>query len=268
MTIEDTEAGFETAPYRATRAPAGDPLWPALAATFGSAATDLRKTLTANGNYAARPLAVIKRIVVHHSSGASNIAWASLARYHVESRKWPGIAYHLGIRQNGDIAYLGDIATHRWHAGPANSDSIGVCFAGTFTTAAPSDASIDALNRLQLVIESVLGRQLTRVGHRDVMQTACPGDALYRAAIANRPVRDPLRLALYAAGSARDLTLGNGDAALYKAIVAAGYLPVSPEFTVTVDDQPYTAQVARLFGQPGRIYYCPTGQWDRVTYVE
>jgi N-acetylmuramoyl-L-alanine amidase len=240
--------------------PAEDSAWEAVKAQ----ATDLRGKLKTNGSYAKRSLTAIKRIVVHHSTGQPSVTWEGIARYHVDHNKWPGIGYHFGIRQDGSVAYLGDASDVRWHAGDANGDSIGVCFAGTFTTTEPSPASVAAFGQLRTALERALGRKLQIVGHRDVGETVCPGDRLYEAVIAGEQ-REAVRQAMLATGQKHDLTLLNPVAALYRAIVAAGLLPVSEEFRVTAGNVEYVAQVGRAPGGPASVFYCPVGLWDRVS---
>ena len=137
---------------------------------------DLRPLL--NGSYAIRPLAQIERIIVHHTVGSQAAQWEAIAVDH-ERRGWPGIGYHIGIDGAGNVAYLGDINTHRYHAGDANANSIGVALAGNFDVEYPSAEALWALGAVTGALWRHLGRDIPTVGHCDVGATACPGRNLY-----------------------------------------------------------------------------------------
>ena len=169
----------------------GDPVWTAIKAEFGPQTVDVRRVLLSRGSYAKRSEDNIRRIVVHHTAAPSSVTWAAVARYHVETRGWPGIAYHLGITPDGGLSYLGSLDTVRYHAGDANADSIGVCFAGNFETDVPTAAALATFARLRAVLDAYLGRGLFVVGHRDVAQTACPGRNLYAALFEAQPLPLP-----------------------------------------------------------------------------
>jgi len=160
--------------------------WTALGNAFGSQAMDLRGRLLTDGDYVRRSADSIRRIVVHHTAVDASRSWTAVAAYHVNGNNWPGIGYHLGIARDGALSYLGDIGTVRYHAGRANADSIGVCFAGNYMVDEPTAAMLATYARLVSVIEAHLGRQVTVVGHRDVGATVCPGDRLYAALFAPR----------------------------------------------------------------------------------
>jgi len=160
--------------------------WAVLEDAFGSQALDLSDRLLTDGDYLRRSADSIRRIVVHHTAVDASRTWAAVAAYHVNGNDWPGIGYHLGIARDGALSYLGDIETVRYHAGRANADSIGVCFAGNYMEDEPTAAMLATYARLVSVIEAHLGHAVTVVGHRDVGATACPGDRLYAALFATR----------------------------------------------------------------------------------
>ena len=87
------------------------------------------------------------------------------------------MGYHFLIHPNGVIERGRPEYAIGSHAGSgANGDSIGVCFAGNFMTAPPTQEAIQAYLELHRYLESKYG-QLAVNGHREVMATACPGDA-------------------------------------------------------------------------------------------
>jgi len=175
--------------WSVTPPPAAQPaqdFWDAFKAVFGPQCVDVRSRLATNGSYQNRAPGSIKRVIVHHTAAAATTTWSTVARYHVNTKAWPGIAYHLGITPDGGLSYLGGIETIRYHAGDANGDSIGICFAGNYMEDEPTTAELATFAKLLSVIEAYLGRPITVAGHRDVGQTACPGDNLYAALFAPR----------------------------------------------------------------------------------
>ena len=136
---------------------------------------DLRGQLPANGEYPTRPLSLIKRIIVHHTGGAKRDFTAQeIAAYHVNNNGWPGAAYHALVHWDGSIDYLQDLTRVTWHAGAANSDSIGICLAGDWTNDIPPDVMLDATRDLVANLQMALGQWYTVEGHQDVMDTTCP----------------------------------------------------------------------------------------------
>jgi hypothetical protein len=242
-----------------------DPFWTALKAAFGGQVVDVRGVLKVNGSYAKRSEASIERIIVHHTAAASSVTWAAVARYHVDSRGWPGIAYHLGITPDGGLSYLGSIDTVRYHAGTANSDSIGICFAGNFETDQPTPAALATFSKLRGVLADYLGRELSVVGHRDVSETACPGKHLYDALFG---VAAPsLEGLILAEGAKHDMVTTQAQFALCAALLEDGLLPVSDEYEVTHAGVVYVGRVARGPDGQAWAYYCRKGQWDQVMAV-
>nr|AXG64252.1 peptidoglycan recognition protein 2 [Oplegnathus fasciatus] len=106
----------------------------------------------------------------------------SMQRFHQEDRGWDDIGYSFVAGSDGYI-YEG----RGWHWRGAhtlghNSIGYGVSFIGDYTTSLPSQHSM-GLVRDQLASCAVGGGRLvanfTVQGHRQVVNTSCPGDALY-----------------------------------------------------------------------------------------
>lgn len=143
-----------------------------LRAEFKTQFKDLRRVLFQHPTkrYETREVSNISRVILHHTTGnPSALSWESIARFHVVSRGWPGIAYHIGISPDGVVSYLGDIETIRYHAGEANADSLAVCCLGDYENSEPSEAMLDALERLLALLDYPV------LGHSDVNDTVCPG---------------------------------------------------------------------------------------------
>lgn len=114
-----------------------------------------------------------KRIIVHHSAGG-DVSAATIHGWHL-NQKWMGIGYQFVIRADGTV----ERGRAEWsigsHSGPgANGDSIGICLTGNFETGRPTEAQIASLAELVRYLRSKYG-DLSVIGHKDVMATACPG---------------------------------------------------------------------------------------------
>ncbi|XP_070703681.1 peptidoglycan recognition protein 6 [Pempheris klunzingeri] len=106
----------------------------------------------------------------------------SMQRFHQHDRGWDDIGYSFVAGSDGYI-YEG----RSWHRQGAhtlghNSIGYGVSFIGSYSTTLPSQHSM-RLVRDQLASCAVGGGRLTAnftlQGHRQVVNTSCPGDALY-----------------------------------------------------------------------------------------
>lgn len=94
---------------------------------------------------------------------------------------WADIGYNFCVGNDGN-AYEG----RGWgfqgaHAPPYNNQSVGICFLGTFTSAMPSAAAINAARALVLCGVSLghLRPAYWVMGHRQASATECPGTVLF-----------------------------------------------------------------------------------------
>lgn len=128
---------------------------------------------------------------IHHTSTPSqpcltfeqcSADMRSMQRFHQEDRGWDDIGYSFVAGSDGNI-YQG----RGWHWQGAhtlghNSIGYGVSFIGDYSTRLPSQHSM-GLVRDQLASCAVgkgrLVADFTLQGHRQVVNTACPGDAFY-----------------------------------------------------------------------------------------
>ncbi len=130
----------------------------------------------ATARYRTRELSAIKLLVIHHSATPANTTPESVARYHVNHWNWAGIGYHFFIAADGTIYQTNELGTVSSHAAPANETGVGICFAGDFTDAAPPAAQVHAGAHLVAWLLKELNLKTNAVeGHRELMQTACPG---------------------------------------------------------------------------------------------
>lgn len=252
-----------------------------LRAEFGDLYDDLRTKLRANPNGPNGPFgplatAAVDGIAVHHTAGPESVTWESVAAYHVDTRKFAGIGYHLGIRQ-GRVAYLGDVTTARAHVTNENHHLLGCVMAGNYQSDPLDPADVALLRRLVRVLDAFLGRQVRVGGHRDFAtpgHTVCPGTALYAQVAGIRGTTDDgLLLAL---GKWADLAQARGiqpneGAALYRAMKADNYYPLTDEAGARgewpeLEGYPgVVPQLARsMSGNAERIYYWMTGRVHKV----
>jgi len=139
--------------------------------------TQLMRSSTSN--YATRSLSRINQIVVHHSASIGQAA-KDYARYHVQSKGWPGIGYHFVIEINGDIIQANPLVNVSYNVSGHNTRSIGICLSGDFTKQEPSSQQLKSLKNLIGHLRRELPQKLEVFGHKDYGQTSCPGPALYK----------------------------------------------------------------------------------------
>lgn len=245
-----------------------------LALEFGDQYEDLTATLPVHASlrYQKRPLTDITQIVLHHTEVDRLVSWRTVAQYHVNQHGWPGIAYHVGIRQYGDslkVSLLNDPSVRSFHAGSVgNSTGIAVCMAGRFDAGAPTDAEVSALHRVVAMLRrwaTWSGLPVTAHGDVPGNQTACPGQHL-RAVIP--ALNGGFATELRAAAAAAQVIQFNPDAALQKRIFADGFVPNSPEFSFAHGAVQYVAQRAEHLATGAvRVYYAQYGLWDDVRFV-
>ena len=129
-------------------------------------------------DYAARSLDAITYIVIHHSAVDVDSTPLSIAKYHVESLKWPGIGYHWVVGWDGTISYVGDVQTSRANVYGRNREVVGICLPGNWTERVPPDPQLAATRELvRWLLGELPGRVV--VGHYEVAlpvsPTSCPG---------------------------------------------------------------------------------------------
>ncbi|MFB9055054.1 N-acetylmuramoyl-L-alanine amidase [Formosa undariae] len=119
-------------------------------------------------------------IVVHHTAAPGTQKLKDIASYHVDTRGWPGIAYHLAIKPNGEIHFLNALEKRTYHNSADNTNTIGIVFLGNFETEQPTSEAMQAFTMLTEVICEELKIKGIK-GHRDYKGTLCPGKNLYNS---------------------------------------------------------------------------------------
>lgn len=132
--------------------------------------------------YVDRPLADVTTVTIHHT--VSNTTPEAIARFHVETRDWPGIGYHFVIMADGTIYQTNRLTTKSFHAGSyaapgdENHWSIGLALMGNFTNAPPPQAQQDAAKALVNYLKSIVPSITRSLPHRGMpgANTQCPGN--------------------------------------------------------------------------------------------
>ena len=127
--------------------------------------------------------------VVHHIGAipagmtADDIDILVVHRWHKE-RGFKGAGYNYLIKTDGTIQRGRKRDELGSHCKGYNHESIGICVAGDFTKAPPTDAQFQALALLLADLHGHYGldpeREQTILGHRDLGKTDCPGVNLYK----------------------------------------------------------------------------------------
>jgi hypothetical protein len=155
-----------------------------------------------DGNYLTWPIEYpeqIEKIVIHHTATTRDLddpvtAINNIYHYHTITKGWGDIGYNYIIDQEGNIyegRYGGEKAAGA-HAGKFNHGTIGIAVLGHYSV---NEIPLPALKSLiHLIGEKAKlydikpdGFSTFRdirlpniVGHRDVGETSCPGDKIYR----------------------------------------------------------------------------------------
>jgi hypothetical protein len=83
-------------------------------------------------------------VMLHHSltADSDSVSWGAIRKYHVETKGWDDIGYHVGVEKIGDYyeVILGrafDEDGAHCKEGGVNKFALGVCFVGNFDLAPP-----------------------------------------------------------------------------------------------------------------------------------
>lgn len=155
-------------------------------------------------NTASRTQTNVTHMFVHHSAGQTNSSdFAAVVRsyyiLHTQTNGWSDIGYNWLVDGNG-VVYQG--RAHNFngfmdvigaHVGGSNTNSMGVCVIGHYTTVMPTQNAINSLMRVLAWKANDKGidvrvrnihpftsrNYFTISGHRDGSATECPGQRLY-----------------------------------------------------------------------------------------
>ncbi|KAK7871824.1 hypothetical protein R5R35_006424 [Gryllus longicercus] len=128
-------------------------------------------------------------VVVHHGASSScttQSACASIVRsyqnQHMDVNGWADIGYNFIIGEDGNVYEGRGWELTGAHAPGYNTQSIGICIIGTFTSKLPNTAALNALNNLIEcgVSKGKITAAYKEIGHRQATATECPGTKLYQ----------------------------------------------------------------------------------------
>lgn len=160
-----------------------------------------------------------KRIILHHAE-ASKCTAEDIHRWHLNNG-WAGAGYHFLVRKDGSVYRLRPENKAGAHAQGANSDSIGICFEGSYMTETMPQAQINAGRELVAYLKGKY--KINKVqAHRDVTATSCPGKNFPFSQIAgvsasNTPVNSTTTASKTATKPATSNTYKNGGTYTLKA---------------------------------------------------
>ena len=129
---------------------------------------DKRNLLTIHKTkkYRKRRRSSISSIAIHHSATTQGSAEA-FARYHVNTKNWPGIGYAYVVNKDGTIDFCNDYETKTYHVGNSNRIALGICLIGDFTKENPTDAQLNATAELCDMIFDEISTIQTIKAHQD-----------------------------------------------------------------------------------------------------
>ena len=130
----------------------------------------IEKTYRWSGTLARR--GVTRRIILHHAAAVTCSA-DQIHAWHL-ANGWSGIGYHFFVRKDGTVYRGRPEDTVGAHAGGSNSDSIGVCFEGSFDKEEMPAVQRRAGTELVAYLKQKYGIRKVQK-HSDVNATGCPG---------------------------------------------------------------------------------------------
>uniref|UniRef100_A0A8C8WB02 Peptidoglycan recognition protein 2 n=1 Tax=Panthera leo TaxID=9689 RepID=A0A8C8WB02_PANLE len=122
----------------------------------------------------------------------------SMQRFHQDTRGWDDIGYSFVVGSDG---YVYEGRGWHWvgaHTRGHNSRGFGVAFVGNYTAELPAKAALHIVQDVLpgcAVRAGLLRPDYQMLGHRQLVRTDCPGDALFDLLQAPGPLRSPSILA-------------------------------------------------------------------------
>lgn len=215
-----------------------------LSAEFGVDFEDISGALPKHASlrYTQRALPDVEFVVLHHTEAMRVLTWTFVAAYHVNGRGWPGIAYHIGVREAGGrcvVNLLNSPEIRSYHAHTeGNNHGLAVCVAGKFDVDTPSAVERDTLQRVVAVARrwATWRQSLPVLGHGDVPgnQTDCPGANL-KALLPALNEQADLDTVIWQVAKVNQVVRPNPTSAIEIMMRAQGYTPIGNESDVTVD---------------------------------
>lgn len=133
----------------------------------------INANLKFKGNEGFHNLNNINLIVLHHAEAKQCSAY-DIHRWHQE-RGWSGAGYHYLVRKDGTVYSMRPENYIGCHAKGSNTNSLGVCFEGSFMTEKMAEVQYNAGKELIAYLKNKHSK-ITKVKlHKEVGSTDCPG---------------------------------------------------------------------------------------------
>lgn len=126
-----------------------------------------------------------REFIVHYSAGPPTQTVRQIQDFHMDGRGWADIGYNFLVDVKGRIYEGRGWLVQGSHAPGHNTSGIGVCMIGRDGDSTP--AAKRAIRWLYDEAVRRAGRNLAKLGHRDVYATSCPGNELYAWVRAGMP---------------------------------------------------------------------------------
>jgi len=166
-------------------------------AAYVSASMNTSLTIVKRCEWKAKPPKLIEYIngpvpfvLIHHSyippqcntTDACKNAMRSMQNFHQVERGWNDIGYNFAIGGDGQIYEGRGFNVIGAHAPVYNAKSVGICIIGDWSVELPSTDMIEKVHRLIAfgVSTGKIQSNYTLLGHRQVRNTECPGDRLFK----------------------------------------------------------------------------------------
>lgn len=125
-------------------------------------------------------------VVLHHSGNSGETDPTEIEDKHINDRGWSDVGYHFMVGPNGSIYEGRNLRYKGAHVRGANTGKIGILVMGDFQHQwwddddDPTQSQIDNTVSLIRTLKSKFPAIGELGGHRDYVETDCPGDELYR----------------------------------------------------------------------------------------
>lgn len=133
----------------------------------------INANLKFNGNEGFHNVNNINLIVLHHAE-AKKCSAEDIHRWH-KDRGWSGAGYHYLVRKDGTVYSLRPENMIGCHAKGSNTNSLGICFEGSFMTEKMSEVQYKAGEELIAYLRSKHPKISKIKLHKEVGATNCPG---------------------------------------------------------------------------------------------